>query len=396
MNSTDNRPFAGLNVLDMSQGVAGPTCAVLLGHQGANIIKIEPPTGDWIRYIGGGKEGMSALAISGNLGKRSICIDAAKAAGRDLILKMAASADVFVENFRPGVMKKLGLDYAALAAVNPRLIYVSITGFGKSGPDANKAATDSIVQAMTGMCVANRNPAGLPQRIGILVPDNVTALFAAQCVGTALYARDRRGGTDQGRHLEISLAECCAAFQAGPIVDDFLFSGQFQPPLTVPSGVFATKDGHMVIGTVQPAMWEGLCRSFSREDWLQEPRYATSALRGQIPDEINAAVANIMVERSTAEWSVLFQQNDVLFAPVRTYAQLRDDEQMRHMGYFAETDQAPYGKLPLPHYPGTERSGKMPAAPLMGQHSREILAELGYGKEDIASMERDKLVIQAG
>ena len=396
VNNTDNRPYACLNVLDMSQGVAGPTCAVLLGHQGANIIKIEPPTGDWIRYIGGGKEGMSALAIAGNLGKRSICLDAAKAAGRDLILKMAARADVFVENFRPGVMKKLGLDYAALAAVNPRLIYVSITGFGKSGPDANKAATDSVVQAMSGMVVANRNPAGLPQRIGILVPDNVTALFAAQCVGTALYARDCRNGTGQGRHLEISLAECCAAFQAGPIVDDFLFSGQFQPPLTVPSGVFATKDGHMVIGTVQPAMWEGLCRSFSREDWLDEPRYATSALRGQIPDEINNKVAKIMVERTTAEWSVLFQQNDVLFAPVRTYAQMRDDEQMRHMGYFAETDQAPYGKLPLPHYPGTERTGRMPAAPHIGEHSREILSELGYGAEDIANMERDKLVIQAG
>jgi crotonobetainyl-CoA:carnitine CoA-transferase CaiB-like acyl-CoA transferase len=322
-------------------------------------------------------------------------VDAAKSAGRDLILKMAERADVFVQNFRPGVMKKLGLDYAALAAVNPQLIYVSITGFGDSGPDANKAATDSVVQAMSGMCVANRNPAGLPQRIGILVPDNVTALFAAQCVGTALYARDRRGGTARGRHLEISLAECCAAFQAGPIVDDFLFSGQFQPPLTVPSGVFATKDGYMVIGTVQPAMWEGLCRSFSREDWLEEPRYATSALRGQIPDEINSNVAKIMVERTTQEWSVLFQKNDVLFAPVGTYAEMRDDEQMRHMGYFAETDQAPYGKLPLPHYPGTERTGKMPAAPHMGEHSREILAELGYGAEDIAGMERDKLVIQA-
>ena len=151
----------------------------------------------------------------------------------------------------------------------------------------------------------------------------------------------------------------------------------------------------MVIGTVQPAMWEGLCRSFSREDWLEEPRYATSALRGQIPDEINSNVAKIMVERTTQEWSVLFQKNDVLFAPVRTYAEMRDDEQMRHMGYFAETDQAPYGKLPLPHYPGTERTGKMPAAPHMGEHSREILAELGYGAEDIAGMERDKLVIQA-
>jgi crotonobetainyl-CoA:carnitine CoA-transferase CaiB-like acyl-CoA transferase len=394
VNNTDNRPFAGLNVLDMSQGVAGPTCAVLLGHQGANVIKIEPPTGDWIRYIGGGQEGMSALAISGNIGKRSICVDAAKPAGRDLILNMAQRADVFVQNFRPGVMKKLGLDYAALATVNPRLIYLSITGFGDSGPDANKAATDSVLQAVSGMIVANKTAEGVPQRIGMLVPDNVSALYAVHCVGAALYARDCRNGTGQGKHLEVSLAECCAAVQAAPIIDDFLFAGQYQPPLTVPAGVFATRDGHMVIGTVQPAMWEGLCRSFEREDWLAEPRYATSALRGQCAAEINAMVAAIMRERDTSYWSVLFTKNDVLFAPVQSYAELRKDPQMLHMGYIGEIDQAPYGKLPLPHYPGTERTRTLPPAPHFGQHSREILTEFGFGAEDIAAMERDKLVIQ--
>src|SRR5471032_1127570 len=208
----DERPYAGLNVLDMSQGIAGPYCAALLGQHGANVIKIEPPAGDWIRPLGGGKDGMSALAIANNLGKRSICIDAARSEGRAVILKMAERADVFVENFRPGVMAKLGLDYAAMVAVDPDLIYLSITGFGDSGPDSHKPATDSVVQAMSGMAVTNKDAAGEPRRIGLFVPDTITALYAAQCVGAALYARDRQPARDPGgRHIRLSLAECCAA-----------------------------------------------------------------------------------------------------------------------------------------------------------------------------------------
>lgn len=391
----DERPYAGLIVLDMSQGIAGPYCAALLGQHGAKVIKIEPPAGDWIRVMGGGKEGMSALAIVNNLGKRSICIDAAKAEGRAVILKMAERADVFVENFRPGVMAKLGLDYAALAAVSPALVYLSITGFGDSGPNSHKPATDSVVQAMTGMAVANKDAAGQPRRIGILVPDSITALYAAQCVSAALYARDRHPNRGGGRHICVSLAECCAAFQAGPIVDDFLFAGQYKPPITVPAGVFATRDGYVVLAALRDAMWEGLCRALAREDWLAEPRYASNALRGQCAEEINRDVANILRGRDTQEWALLFEHHDVLFAPVQNYAELRNDPQIRHMGYFGETDQAPYGKLPMPHIPGTARTGVLPAAPRSGQHSREILAEFGYGAAEIAALEQAGLVIQA-
>ena len=396
METTEEQSYAGLNVLDMSQGIAGPYSAALLGLHGANVIKIEPPAGDWIRVMGGGKEGMSALAIVNNPGKRSICIDAAKPEGRAVILKMAQRADVFVENFRPGVMAKLGLDYTALAAVNPALIYLSVTGFGESGPNSHKPATDSVVQAMTGMAVANKDAAGQPRRIGILVPDTITALYAAQCVGAALYARAMQPGRGgRGRQIRVSLAECCAAFQAGPILDDFLFAGQYKPPITVPAGVFATHDGYVVLATLRDAMWQGLCRALSREDWLAEPRYATGALRGVLAEEINREVAEIMRGRDTHAWALLFEQHDVLFAPVQNYQQLRDDPQMLHMGYFGEIDQAPYGKLPLPHVPGTARSGVLPAAPHSGEHSREILAEFGYGAAEIAALEQTGLVIQA-
>ncbi len=396
MAESEERPYAGLHVLDMSQGIAGPYCAALFAQHGANVIKVEPPAGDWIRLMGGGRDGMSALAIVNNLGKRSICIDAAQPEGRALILKMAERADVFVENFRPGVMAKLGLDYGALAALRPGLVYLSITGFGDSGPNSHKPATDSVVQAMTGMAVANKDAAGQPRRIGILVPDTITALYAAQRVSAALYARDRHPHPGRrGKHIRVSLAECCAAFQAGPILDDFLFAGQYKPPITVPAGVFATRDGHVVLATLRDAMWQGLCRALEREDWLSEPRYATSALRGRASEEINREVAAILARRDTHEWTALFEEHDVLFAPVQNYHELRDDPQMRHMGYFGEVDQAPYGRLPMPHVPGTERSGALPAAPRAGQNSREILAEFGYGAADIAALERSGLVIQA-
>jgi crotonobetainyl-CoA:carnitine CoA-transferase CaiB-like acyl-CoA transferase len=393
MDEVGTLAYAGLKVLDLSQGIAGPYCAAQFAQRGASVVKIEPPAGDWIRLMGGGKEGMSALAVVNNLGKRSICIDATQAEGRALIVQMAQRADVLVENFRPGVMARLGLDFATLAAVNPRLIYLSISGFGESGPYAHKPATDSVLQAMTGMAMVNKDAADRPRRIGIMVPDTATALYAAGCVSAALYARDaspNRSG--RGGHIRISLAESCAAFQAGPILDDFLFAGQYKPPITVPAGVFATRDGHVVLATLRDAMWQGLCRALAREDWLTEPRYASAELRQRAGDEINSAVSAIVSKRDTHEWAALFEQHDVLFAPVQNYADLRSDPQIRHMGYFGETEQPPYGKLPLPHAPGSSRTEGLPAAPRAGEHTREILSEFGFGSAEIDAMAQSGIV----
>lgn len=393
MDDAHASAYAGLSVLDLSQGIAGPYCAAQLRAQGAEVIKVEPPAGDWIRLLGGGQEGLSALAVVNNLGKRSICIDATRPEGRALILELAQRADVLVENFRPGVMARLGLDYAALAPLNPRLIFLSISGFGDSGPYAHKPATDSVLQAMTGMAMVNKDASGVPRRFGLMVPDTATALYAAQCISAALYARDARpNGDGRGRHLRVSLAECCAAFQAGPILDDFLFAGQYKPPITVPSGVFATRDGHVVLAVLRETMWQGLCRALSRADWLSEPRYANPALRARAAGEINQEVAALVATRDTADWTALFEQHDVLFAPIQDYAALRGDPQMLHMGYFGETDQSPYGKLPVPQVPGSGRRGEFPAAPRLGEHTREILAELGHDARQIDALERSGVV----
>ena len=385
------QPYEGLSVLDMSQGVAGPGCGAFFRLNGADVIKVEPPEGDWIRVMGGGREGLTANAIVGNLGKRSICIDARKPEGRTVLLQLASRADVLIENFRPGVMAKLGLAYETIEKSNPGIVYVSITGFGDSGPWVQKAGTDSVLQAYTGMAMLNKEDSGRPKRLGMLVPDTISAIYAAQCAGAALFARTRSG---RGRHVKVSLAECCAAFQSGPIVDEALFAGSYKPPVAVPAGVFSTADGFITLLTLRTDMWERLCRALGCEAWITDTRFATNELRGEHAAEINRLVAERLHTRTTAEWIAVLEGADVLCAEVQGYAQLRDHPQMRHMGYFGELDQPPYAALAAPYLPGTDRGRPLPCAPFAGQHSREILASLGRTPDEIAALEASGVVVQ--
>jgi crotonobetainyl-CoA:carnitine CoA-transferase CaiB-like acyl-CoA transferase len=383
-------PYAGLTVLDLSQGVAGPYCGSIFALQGASVLKVEPPTGDWCRVLGRGSAGLGALAIAANLGKRSIAVDATKPAGRELLLELAARADVVLESFRPGVIAKLGLDYASVSARNPQVVYASITAFGDTGPWARKAGTDSVLQAYTGMTVVNRDAAGLPRRIGLLVPDTITALYAVQSVQAALYARMRTG---KGRHVELSLAQCCAAFQTGPIVDASLFPGA-TPPNNVPAGVFRTTDGCIVLLALHDAMWIGVCRALGQDAWLTDPANATHAQRAARCDEINAATAALIATRSTAEWVEIFERHDVLCAEVLDYPGFREHPQTRHMGYFAPLDQPPYQPIDVPRLPGIASGGPVPRAPRAGEHTREILSEFGHNTAAIAALEQSGIVVQ--
>lgn len=378
--------FAGLNIVDMSQGVAGPYLATMLALQGADVIKVEPPEGDWIRLMGGGADGMTALSIIANQGKRSLCIDARAPQGREVLLALLSRADVLVENFRPGVMRRLGLDYDTLQPTHPGLIHVSITGFGTSGPWVDKPGTDSVLQAFTGMAVLN-GADGKPRRFAMLVPDTVTALYGAQSVAAALYARTRTG---RGRHLELSLAGCCAAFQAAPILDDALFTGRAKPPVAVPSGVFATADGFVVLLALRNDMWERLCRALGCDAWLDEPRYATNALRGAHAAEINQRIEQVLGTRSTAEWIGRLERADVLCAEVQDYAAFHAHPQTRQMRWFDSLDQPPFGSLEAPRLPGCD--APLRAAPRTGEHTREVLAAAGLDAQQIAALERDGIV----
>lgn len=384
--------YAGLQVLDLSQGVAGPYCAAMLGLQGASVVKVEPPSGDWIRLMGGGEAGMTPLAVASNLGKRSLCIDARRREGRAVLERLAARADVLVENFRPGVMARLGLDAPTLRARHPSLIYLSISGFGHEGPWADKPGTDSVLQAYTGIAASNREQDGTPRRIGMLVPDTVSALYAVQALGAALYARTRSG---VGRHVQISLAECCAAFQAAPIFEDALFAGRYKPPTAVPSGVYRTRDSFVTLLVLRQDMWLRLCTALDRPMWAADPRYLDNVARGKNAAALNADIATVLAQGTSADWVATLEGADVLCAQVQDYSDFRSHAQMQHMGTFGTLHQSPYQPLPMPYLPGASRAGVIRPAPAAGQHSREVLGELGYDATQIDALEHTGVITQS-
>ena len=385
-------PYEGLRVLDMSQGLAGPYCAGLLGLQGATVIKVEPPGGDWIRNAGGGREGMTSLAIMGNPGKRSACIDAAKPEGKALILRMAREADVFVQNFRPGVIERLGLSYETLARDHPALVYVSITGFGASGPDARKAATDSVLQAFTGMAAINRSADGTPRRIPFLVPDTVTGVYAAQATGAALFARMRTGA---GRHVQVSLMDACAAFQAAPILDAALSDGKPAAPITVPAGIFKTRDGHITVTSLNETMFAALMKVLGLEDLARDPQFATQPERLKNAAVLNLEVSRCLIAQDSRHWIERFSAVDVLCADVLDFAGFRAAPQTVHGKTFYDVAQYPYGTLPLPRVPGGSAEWPIGPSPRAGEHTLEILAELGITETERAALLAAGVVHQA-
>ncbi len=227
MTHIDDLPFAGLKVVDLSQGVAGPHCGMLLALNGADVVKVEPLEGDWGRAIGRQWGDFSAYNIAFNRGKRSLAVNLKHPEGRSIVERLMHGADVVVENYRPGVLARFGLDYAAVTTHNPALVYTSITGFGQSGPNAGLPATDSILQSYSGLMSVNRDATGMPQRIGVLVIDVVTGLYAFQAVATSLYRRLRGGG---GKHVSVSLMESIGAVQAGKMIEFHLEGPVGQAP----------------------------------------------------------------------------------------------------------------------------------------------------------------------
>lgn len=377
-----NAPYHGLKVLDFSQGIAGPYCAMLLLQNGAQVTKVEPPAGDWSRGIGHASEGMSALAISYNLGKQSICIDGRNAQGRALMRTLALQADIVIESFRPGVMEKLGLSYAELARERPDLIYVSVTAFGPDGPYADRPGSDSTLQAMSGMMMVNRDHVGTPRKVGILIIDVATGIYAAQATGTALYRRATHG---IGTHVEISLLETAAAVQGGAIIDEALGGGRVAQPLSVPAGTFATQDGHVNVTSLHDRMFVGLCKAIGKDAWATDARFATAAERFAHAAEINGELEVAFREQPTAHWLETLSQHGVVCGKVAGYADFLDDPQVRHREIFRQSDQGGLCQVPVPRIPGVPHDVAAPA-PRKGEHTREVLAGFGLGAPEIQAL----------
>ena len=342
------RPYGGLNVVDLSQGVAGPHCGLLLAQYGANVVKVEPLAGDWGRAIGRQHEDLSAYFTAFNRGKRSLAVDMKSESGLRAVRTLMEQADVVVENYRPGVMKRFGLDYEALTTHNPDVIYVSITGFGQEGPRASFPATDSILQSYSGLMSVNRDERGLPQRIGVLVIDVVTGLYAYQAAATALYSRAVHGG---GRRIATSLMEAIGAVQAGKMIEFHLEGAQAEKP-GVPVGTFKTRDGFVTVNARRDSHFRALCEMLDLKAMADDARFATPAGRVAHESEIMAALVSAIEQWDCEPLMSALAEHDVLHARVNDYADYFDDAHVRAVDAVQWLSHPVVGNVPAARIPG--------------------------------------------
>ncbi len=345
-------PFAGLKVVDLSQGIAGPYSAMLLAQYGADVIKVEPPEGDWARELGKRYGDMTAFAIAANLGKRSIVLDLKADEDRQILRRLVSSADVFLESFRPGVAGRLGIGYPDVEAINLRF------------------------QAFTGLMSVNRGLDGIPHRVPVIVMDMATALSNFQAMAVALYARRDE---PRGRFIESSLLRGGATLQAVSMIQHHLEGGKPQPGLT-PSGTFKASDGWINLTILRDADFPVLCDALEIPAAKGDPRFATNDSRFAHVTALNALLDPAFARRTTADLSARLRGARLMHQRVNTYLEFLDDPHVQAIGAVTWIEQPGIGRVPVPQVPGLPplRSGTPRAvAPSLDQHRKEILAELG-------------------
>ena len=388
---TYDKPYAGMKVVDLSQGLAGPYAAMLLRQYGAEVYKVEPLHGDWSRHLGRVHVDQTPISIAGNLGKRSIALDLKADKGKEILGRLLEGTDVFLESFRPGVIDRLGCGYKTLSKENPRLVYVSVSGFGQEGPSVERPVTDTVMQAFSGYMAENKGVDGIPHRTGIYITDMTTALYTFQAIATTLFARR---GQERGRYLDCSLMRSAAAVQGLNIVRAYLEGESPQPP-AVPSGTYAVSDGYMNITALNDGNFRELCDALELPHLKEDARLADQNGRYKHKDELETAMREVLALRTCAEWSGRFAGSGVLYERVHTYQDYLDHPQVTETGAFAWVEDSRAGRIPIAQIPGTvpfTTDDPAAMAPMLGEHTEEILGELGYGSGDIAELIARKVV----
>jgi len=377
-------PFAGLKVVDLSQGIAGPYCAMLLAQHGADVIKVEGiGDGDWARTLGARYGNHSAFSVIGNLGKRSIAVDLKAEAGKQVVWRLLKDADIFLEGFRPGVIRRLGFDYESVAAREPRLLYLSISGFGQTGPLAERPAMDPVLQAYTGLMIENRGEDGIPHRVPVIVVDMSTALYAFQALAAALYAR--RDET-VGRYIDVSLMQAAASLQSIRLMASHLEGGMIKPG-GAPGGVFKIADGWMSLVAINDRDWKSLCAVMDRPALVDDPRFATPATRLANSDALYAIMRPVFASQPWMVWTKRLSEARLMHERLNSYAEFLEQPHVRESGLIQWLGQAGFNRpVPVPALPGmlAQADGtRRGTAPVTGQHSAEILRQHGYDDEGI-------------
>ena len=388
-------PLAGVRVLDVSQVMAGPYACMLLADMGADVVKVEPPDGgDQTRGAMGfklkGNDSMGFLNMNRN--KRSITLNLKSRAGREVLFRMVKDADILVENYRPGVVKRLGIDYETLSAINPALVYASISGFGQTGPWADRPGFDLMAQAMSGIMSVTGYPGGPPVKAGVPVADIGCALFATYA---ALSAYIGAKATGRGQHIDASLFDSALAFSVWDISQ---YWGTGEPPeplgtanrMSAPYQAVKSSDGHFVMGATNQKLWKQLCGALDRQDLLDDPRYATVSLRLANRKALIEALEVSFVTRTSAEWIDDLLAVGIPAGPILTYPEAFESEHGRHRKMRMEIDHPVEGKVPNIGFAvklsGTPQQVRM-HPPLLGEHTQDILAELGLSAAERAELQ---------
>jgi crotonobetainyl-CoA:carnitine CoA-transferase CaiB-like acyl-CoA transferase len=389
--------FAGMKVIDLSGGIAGPSCAMMLAQHGADVIKVETPHhgGDWARIIGRTYEDHSAYSLYGTLGKRSLAVDLKTHEGKDILWRLVRDADVFIEGFRPGTIRKFGFGYEAVSAVNPGVIYYSISGFGQTGPMAARPAMDPVLQAFIGIVTENKGEHDQhPHRIAISLIDMFSGLLGFQAIATSLYAR-RDQAEKQGRFIELSLMQGGALLSVIRLIAHHLERGTAQRT-SMPNGVFRTADGLINVTMVRPRDWHPFCEALELTELPHDPRFATREARAAHLDELYAAVRPMVAARTTAWLSERLTARGIMNGRVNSYEEFLKEEQVAATGIISWLAQPGLPEpVPMPNLPGLpkfESGTKRAHAPTLGEHTREVLAEHGYSACEIDALFERKVI----
>ena len=381
--TTNQPPLTGIKVVDMSTMISGPLTAMMLADYGADVIKIESPgQGDLMRYLGTQKNGLTGLFHLNNRGKRSIGLNVKSKEGLEILTKLIAEADVFVQNYRPGAMDRLGLGYEDVKKFNPGIIYVSISGYGPDGPNSHRRVYDNIIQAASGVASVQSDPGtGKPQMLRNLACDKVTSYTAMQSICAALFARER--GTAQGQHIVVAMLDAAVSFlwpDAGmdaTVLDD---DATRMPTLGANYNVTVLEDGYCASSAVSDVEFKGLWAALGRPDLADDPRFATAAARSQNAGELVKTMKELSSQTKLADFLRVAEEHDLPASPVNSIADLPNDAQIKNNKIFVERTHPVMGKVrevrPAARFSDTELRVSAPA-PMRGEHSDDIVREIG-------------------